>query len=45
MSGSREIFCISKDFGGSDIYHSDIKNALLQINFFFAYLNFFFFNL
>ena len=24
-------FYISKDFSGIDIYHSDIKNALLQI--------------
>ena len=31
MSGSREMsfFYISKDFSGTDIYHSDIKNALV----------------
>ena len=35
MSGSREFFYISKDFSGTDIYHSDIKSALLQfLNFF-----------
>ena len=33
-----KFFYISKDFSGTDIYQSDIKNALLQIkNFFFAY--------
>ena len=37
MSGSREFFYFGKDFSGTDIYHSDIKNALLQIKFFFAY--------
>ena len=31
MSGSCEFFYISKDFSGTDIYYSDIKNALLQI--------------
>ena len=36
MSRSREIFYISKDFSGTDICHSDIKNALLQISFFFC---------
>ena len=42
MSGSREIFFIRKDFRGTDIYHSDIKNALLQIkNFFLLTKNYF----
>ena len=32
-----KFFYISKDFRDTDIYHSDIKNALLQIkNLFFA---------
>ena len=31
MSGSRKFFFfITKNFSGTDIYHSDIKNALLQ---------------
>ena len=36
MSGCREFFFyISKNFSGTDTYHSDIKNTLLQIlNFF-----------
>ena len=42
MSGSREIFYFGKDFSGTDIYHSDIKNALLQIKIFFAYEKLFF---
>ena len=35
-------FYICKDFSGTDIYHSDIKNALLQILIlFFSYKNYF----
>ena len=35
---------ISKDFSGIDIYHSDIKNALLQIKVFFCTLKIIFQN-
>ena len=35
-----KFFYISKDFSGTDIYHCDIKNALMQIlNLFFCLLN------
>ena len=30
-------FYISKDFRGTDIHHSDIKNALVQILIFFLF--------
>ena len=33
-----KFFYSSKNFSGTDIYHSDIKNALLQIKKFFFYL-------
>ena len=43
MSGSREFFFINKDFSGTDIYHSGIKNALFQIKkLFFLTKSFFF---
>ena len=32
MSGFRKTFLRSKVFSGTDIYHSDIKNTLLQIS-------------
>ena len=42
MSGSRKCFYIGKDFSGTNIYHSDIKNALvlryLKLKFFFCLL-------
>ena len=30
MSGSRKCLYFGKDFSGTDIYHSEIKNALVM---------------
>ena len=49
MFGSQEVFCalvlVYKDFRGTDIHHSDVKNALVQILILFCLLKITFQNL